>query len=254
MTISQPSTHAFSAIQMPCPRLIAGKISSFSFGCSAVWLPTISTWDVEWYHGDPWCTAEMRRIWEDIHGHSQPYQPCIYIYMYIQIISNLKLWMPRDADADARLLRTHTTVLRSRWERDRGGVGSYGILLACHRGMWRERCSKLFQTMNHTEDQENRIHSNIFEPTICHIRTQSHCMSLHPGLCPGPHPVGRPEISASGPSIRTRPGQAHWLLRLAICNLLGDVKKMKYGWCNVMHGHVHWLQWTGLISKGGYSS
>lgn len=38
----------------------------------------------------------------------------VYIYMYIQIISNLKLWMPRDADADARLLRTHTTVLRSR--------------------------------------------------------------------------------------------------------------------------------------------
>ena len=207
-------------------------------------------------HGAPLRWGGFGRTFMDIPNRINHVYIYIYIYMYIQIISNLKLWMPRDADADARLLRTHTTVLRSRWERDRGGVGSYGILLACHRGMWRERCSKLFQTMNHTEDQENRIHSNIFEPTICHIRTQSHCMSLHPGLCPGPHPVGRSEISASGPSIRTRPGQAHWLLRLAICNLLGDVKK-KWNmgdamWCMDMcidfNGQV-WFQKAATVAS-----
>ena len=183
----------------------------------------------------------------------------VYIYIYICISRLYPIWnsgclvmpmpMPGYSARTPQCCGAGENVIVAEWD----PMGSCSLVIA---GCDGERCSKLFQTMNHTEDQENRIHSNIFEPTICHIRTQSHCMSLHPGLCPGPHPVGRPEISASGPSIRTRPGQAHWLLRLAICNLLGDVKK-KWNmgdamWCMDMcidfNGQV-WFQKAATVAS-----
>ena len=208
MTISQPSTHAFSAIQMPCPRLIAGKISSFSFGCSAVWLPTISTWDVEWYHGDPWCTAEMRRIWEDIHGHSQPYQPCIYIYPdYIQSETLDALWCRCRCQATPHAHHSAAEQVRT-WS------WRSGILWDPARLSSRDVTGKVFQAVpNHESHRGSRK-----QDPLEHIRTNhlsyTNPESLHV-IAPRSLPWTPPRRSTRNQRFRTLNKDPAWPSTLA---------------------------------------